>query len=287
MLDLVIDAVLDTVKIWPLLFLVYLVFEFIGNKRSDYLKGKTMGPIIGALSGCIPQCGASVAAAGLYARRAITIGTLFAVFISTSDEAIPLLMMYPEKWGTVGFLLLIKVAFAIVVGVSIDFAFKSYNKKKVKMQAMGQEIENSCPKNKCKSSCCQSKSSLLQKAFKRSYKVVSFIFIMTLLLNIVISLIGEDNLANLLLVDSILQPAVAALIGLIPNCVSSILLTELYIEGIISFGSVLAGLCTGAGVGLLVLFKSNRPQVDNFKILVGLYSIGTVIGLIVNFFIGF
>ncbi len=268
--ELVLDALLDTFKIWPLLMVVYLLFEFIGNRRSVYLKGYRLGPTLGALSGCIPQCGASVAASSLYAEGNITLGTLLAVFISTSDEAIPLMLAYKDQWLFIVWLLIIKATYAMIIGWTVDKIFE------VKQKSTYYSSQ------KCNASCDCHKENIFIGAFRRSLKVLVFLFIMTCLMNLFIAVIGENTLEQWPLRTSRWQPFISAAIGLIPNCISSVLITQLYLEGMISFGAVMAGLCTGAGAGLLVLFKENRPLSENIKIVFGLYALGVLLGMLVN-----
>lgn len=269
----ILDTFIDTVKIWPLLIMVYVVFEFIENQRTTYLKDRHMGPVLGAMSGCIPQCGVSVAASSLYATGSITLGTLLSVFISTSDEAIPLMLTYRNQWSFIILLVAIKIIYAILIGIFVDKVFEVKPKRSTYISS------------KCSKTCDCHESNLVIDALCRSFKVVFFLFIMTCLMNGVILMIGENVLEECLLETSKWQPFISAAIGLVPNCVSSILVTQLYLEGMISFGALVAGLCTGAGAGLLVLFKENRPMSENLKIVFLLYVLGTAIGIILNCFV--
>ncbi len=277
-MDLLWDAFLDTIKIWPFLWIVYLFFECIGNKRNALIRQSKMTPVLGALSGCIPQCGASVAAASLYADGIITVGTLLAVFLSTSDEAIPLMMTYPQEWQTIVKLVIIKLIFASMIGILVDYFVPH---RQISRSNRSQVI------NKYHDLCCRQKAnSIFRVAFNRSVKVVGFLLIMTIIINWIVTIIGEASLSTLLLSNTLGQPFIAALIGLIPNCVSSVLLTDLYLQGIITFGSVLAGLCTGAGAGLLVLFQQNKSIKQNLIIVTILYLLGATIGLTFHNMIG-
>ncbi len=277
-LGILCDAFLDTIKIWPFLWMIYLMFEYIGNKRNVLTRKSKLTPVLGALSGCIPQCGASVAAASLYADGIITVGTLFAVFLSTSDEAIPLMMTYPQEWQTIIKLIVIKLIFASIIGILIDY-FVPHHHKEASNSSQGSHQNHDF--------CCRKKTkSIFQVAFNRSLKVVGFLMVMTIVINVIITLIGEASLSNLLFSNTWGQPFIAALIGLIPNCISSVLLTDLYLQGIITFGSVLAGLCTGAGAGLLVLFQQNKSIKQNLLIVIILYLLGATIGLTFHNMIG-
>ena len=220
--------------------------------------------------GCVPQCGFSVAAANLYAGKIITIGTLIAVFISTSDEAIPLLLSNPESGMVILKLLLIKVIIATLFGIIIDFI-----ERKNKHVAEPSDFAEICTH-------CGCEHGILKSAIKHTLNIFIFILFLSVGLNIVTELIGMENLSKILLTDSIFQPFLSALIGFIPNCSASILLTELYIEGTLSFGSVIAGLCTGAGVGIAVLFRTNKSMKDNFKIVFYLYFIAVISGTAIH-----
>ena len=269
-MEFVLDAFIDALKIWPLLVIVYVVFEFMGNQRTTYLKNHRLGPVLGAIGGCIPQCGASVAASSLYAAGSITLGTLLSVFISTSDEAIPLMLTYRDQGAFIILLLVVKMIYAILIGSFVDNVFDVKPKR------------NTYSLLKCSKACDCHESNIVMSAIRRSLKVVVFLFIMTCLMNVVIWVIGENVLEQWLLRAYKWQPFISAAIGLVPNCVSSILITQLYLEGMISFGAVVAGLCTGAGAGLLVLFKENRPISENLKIVCVLYVLSVVIGVILN-----
>ena len=186
-----------------------------------------------------------MATSSLYATRAITLGTLITVFISTSDEAILLMMTYREQWPFIILLLVIKVCYAIIVGELVDKLFNAKDSLHNHTFSQYMRLNDSHEHN------------LLLRSIICSLKVVIFLFLMTCLMNMIMMLVGEEILENWLLKTASWQPFVSAAIGLIPNCISSVLVTKLYIEGMISFGTVIAGLCTGAGAGLLVLFKEN------------------------------
>jgi hypothetical protein len=281
MLDIILDTLLDGVKLLPFLFISYLIIEFIEHKASNKINnalagsGK-FGSFIGALLGCFPQCGFSGAAASLYSGRIITLGTLIAVFISTSDEAIPILISNPNNLLIILQILIIKVFIAILFGGIIDFVV---NKKQDKTKL--EEDRNKHLKDMCSHCHCESEG-VLKPALKHTLNIFIFILVISFVLNIIIKLIGENNLSYLLLHGSVFQPLIAGLIGLIPNCASSILLTELYLAGSISFASVIAGLSSGAGIGLIVLFKTNKNLKENIKILLLIYGIGVVSGIIIE-----
>lgn len=285
MLEIVFDTLIDGLKLLPFLFISYLIIEFIEHKASDKINkslansGK-FGSVIGAILGCFPQCGFSGAASSLYSGRIITLGTLIAVFISTSDEAIPILISNPDNFFVILKILIIKILIAILFGSIIDFIInKRLDKNKVE-ENRHEHLKDMCSHSHC--NCENENEGILKPALKHTLNIFGFILAISFVLNIVIWLIGEENLSYLLMHGSIFQPFIAGLIGLIPNCASSILLTELYISGNISFASIIAGLCSGAGIGLIVLFKTNTNIKENLKIVGLLYAIGVISGITIE-----
>lgn len=277
MLDVLLDAFIDSIKMLPFLFGAYLLIEFLEHKASGKLANSLQklgpfGPIGGAAIGCIPQCGFSVAASNLYAGRLITIGTLMAVYISTSDEAIPIMIAHPNQIGMIWKLLLIKVILATAAGILIDIVIKIVNKKNTKVEEPFVEL--------C--SHCGCDHSITLSALKHTLNIFIFILIVNLFLNGAIQVVGEHTFTNFLQSIKIFQPAIAGLVGLIPNCAASVILTQLYVEGGLTFGSLIAGLSTGAGLGVVVLFRANKNLKQNLLILVGLYIIGTAAGMIID-----
>lgn len=265
-------SVLDTLKVVPFLFLAFLAIEalehYSGNFMNRFLAkvGKS-GPVVGALFGCVPQCGFSVAAANLYSGGIVTLGTLLAVFLSTSDEAVLILMSHPGSGAVIGKLLFGKILIAVAAGFLVDLLFRKKKEEK--------HIEDMC-----RNCGCSESSGVLMPAITHTIRLTVYLLVFTFLLNVALELIGTENLGRLLGKDTWFQPFLTALIGLIPNCASSVLITELYLTGTLSFGSAMAGLCTGAGVGLAVLFKSNHPMKENVEILILLYVISVVAGMI-------
>ena len=235
-LDAILDALLDTAKTVPFLLAAFLLLETLEHYSNNFMNralgkmGKA-GPLVGAIFGCVPQCGFSVAAANLYSGGVITLGTLMAVFLSTSDEAILILFSHPGSGRVIGQLLLGKMLIGIVAGYLLDF--------------------------------------LLRK--KKEHK------------NIVLGWGGMGALTTFLGKDTWFQPFLTALLGLIPNCASSILITELYLAGGLSLASAMGGLCAGAGVGLAVLFRENHPAKENAAIVGLLYLLSAGAGLLLEF----
>lgn len=259
----------------PFLFLAYFVIEYIEKRSSDKMERAMahlgrFGPFGGAVLGCVPQCGFSASAANFYSNRVVTLGTLIAVFISTSDEAIPILLSNPEQGVTILKLLGAKVVVGALAGFVVDLIFKASS-------VTHDELHHK------HGHCCKDEEgvgSMFVAAAKHTLGTYAFIFVVSFVLCAAVETLGQEKVEVLFMTDTVFQPFIAALIGFIPNCASSVLLTQLYIEGTLSFGSVVAGLCTGAGVGLAVLFKENRPVKDNFKIMAILYAVSVIAGLL-------
>lgn len=273
--EICLDTLMDCIKLFPFLFLAFLLMEALehhaGSKINKALasSGKA-GPVIGSLLGCVPQCGFSVFGANLYSGGVIGAGTLIAVFLSTSDEAVIIMLSHPEKKYEILKLIAVKVLIGIVFGYIITLL------EKIK-PAPRKHVEDLC-----KECGCDEEDGILKPAVHHTLKIYSFLIVIIFTLNLVVELLGTERLSAILLGNSVFQPLVAALIGLIPNCASSIILTELYLEGAISFASVIAGLCTGAGAGLLVLFRENRNLKENLFITFVLYITAAISGMVIQ-----
>lgn len=279
--DIILDTLLDSVKMLPFLFGAYLLIEFLEHKASDKLqnalsKSGNHGIVVGAILGTVPQCGFSVAAANLYSGKVITLGTLIAVFISTSDEAIPVLLSSPGNAGVLLKLIIAKIVIALIAGFLVDFVLKARHI---------QENEPELQDHNVLCHHCGCEHGIIRSAIKHTVSIFLFILLVSFVLNGLITWIGQDTISKVLLTDSVFQPFIAALIGLIPNCAASVMLVQLFLAGSLSFGSVVAGLCTGAGIGLAVLFRANRNWKKNLLILLLLYGIGSISGLMIHLFI--
>ena len=270
-------AFIDCLRMLPFLFAAFLLIEALEH-YSGRLITKVMqkigraGPIVGATVGCVPQCGFSVMAANLYAGGVISVGTLLAVFLATSDEVVLIILGNPERAGEVGMLLGAKVLIAVIGGYAADLFLKERLSS-----------EKSCGNLCDHCGCHEAHAGILMPAWRHTFRLFAYLFIFTWILNLVIEVFGIEGLSRALLGDSVFQPVIAALIGLIPNCGASVILTQLYLSGAISFASVVAGLCTGAGAGLIVLFKVNRNRIENIKIMIVLYFMAVVAGLLLQF----
>lgn len=279
MVDVLLDGLIDTLKLLPYLLVTFLVLEFIEHKFSKknqklLSKNKKYGPILGGLLGALPQCGFSSMAANLFSARVITMGTLIAVFLSTSDEMLPI--MISEKTDV---LVLIKIiGFKVIVGIIIGFIVDLIYRKKVNDK---EEIKELCEHDHC--SC--EHDGIIISSLKHTLKIGLFILIANLVINIIIFKVGEDNVSNLLLHKNILTYFLSSLVGLIPNCAGSVIITELYLSNMISIGTMLAGLLTGSGLGILLLFRTNKKLKENLVILSIIYFVGVVIGILVDLII--
>ena len=260
----------------PFLFLAYLLMEYIEHKASTKMESSIskigkFGPFLGTGLGLIPQCGFSASCSNLYATGLITEGTLIAVFIATSDEAIPLLLSKPEVTSDIWKFIVVKIVFGILIGFMVDLMLKIMKIKKE-------------PVELCEDCGCEEENGIIKPALKHTFRTALFIFIVSLALGIVMEFVGEDILHKVLLTDSYAQPFVASLLGLIPNCSVSVALIELYSEGVLSFGAACAGLCSGAGIGLAVLFKTNKSFKENMRIVGILYATSAMIGFFLMLF---
>lgn len=279
MVDCLMDGLIDTLKLLPYLFVTFLLLELIEHKFSKKSKkilsnNKKYGPVVGGLLGTLPQCGFSSMAANLFSARVITMGTLIAVFLSTSDEMLPI--MISEK---ADIMILIKIiAFKVIIGIIIGFIVDLiYRKNIVKKD----EIKEMCEHEHCD---CEH-DGIIKSSIKHTLKIGLFILIANLMINIIIFKVGEENVSNLLLNGNVLTYFISSLVGLIPNCAGSIIITELYLSNMISIGTMLAGLLTGSGLGILLLFKTNKNLKENLVILSIIYFVGVIIGTLVDLII--
>lgn len=273
-------ALLDTVKALPFLYLVYLLvsyFEHNSHKHINFFKkAKKFGPVVGGLVGSIPQCGFSVAMADLYGKKSISLGTLIAVFIATSDEAIPIMLSNYDFILPLLAMIGIKLVYAIICGYLVDFVLKLFKQKREnQMEQLAHHDDHDH-----EHSCCA--DNIFLDAFKHTWKIALFMFIINLTFSGILEFSGFD-ITSLNTINRYIQPFLTSLIGLIPNCFASVLLVELYMSGGITFGALLAGLASSAGLGIIMLFKHNKKQwYKNLLILLLVYLLGVVLGQILN-----
>ena len=275
-----IHTIEDNIKLLPFLFLTYLLMEALehttgGKVQSRIKNAGKVGPLWGGLLGILPQCGISAAASSLYAGRVITVGTLLAVFLSTSDEMLPIFISAAVPASTVIKILATKAVIAILSGFIAEFVYVSLFKKKEK----DMDIHVVCEEEHC--SC---EDGVLKSAIRHTLKIFFYILIITFILTLIIEVIGEDKLAVVFQNIPVIGEMIAALVGLIPNCASSVVITELYLSGVIGAGAMMSGLLVNAGVGLLVLYRLNRNWKQNAGIVAALYGFGVFWGVVIEMF---
>lgn len=273
--DICLDAFIDTVKLVPFLFLTYLAMEYLEHKTGERTQGLVekagkWGPLVGGVAGVVPQCGFSAAASNLYAGKLITLGTLLAIYLSTSDEMLPLLLSSPEaSAGTILRILAMKAVIGIIAGFIVDMIFKK--KEHIHIHDI------------CEQEHCHCEEGVLHSAVRHTLKISSFLLAITFVLNLALHFMGEDVLESLLVNRPILGPVLAGIVGLIPNCAASLVITKLYLAGTMDVGAMMSGLLVGAGVGLLVLFRVNPSRKENLKVVGLLYLIGVMSGILLEF----
>ena len=266
----------DSIKLLPFLFIAFFIIELIEHKLSNkskkiIAKSGKFGPILGSLLGLIPQCGFSVVATNLYVTRILSLGTLISIYLSTSDEMLVILLSKNASLNTILPLIGTKFLVGMLSGFIIDFLLRKKKKEK--------ETYSICEDEHCG---CEEEENLFKSSLIHTLKTFIFIFIATFIITLIFELFGEEYLSKLLLKDTLISPFITSLIGLIPNCASSVILTELYLTNSINFASIISGLLTGSGVAILVLFKSNKNLKENITILSLIYGIGVITGIIIT-----
>lgn len=276
--EVLLAGILDTLKIIPFLFLTYLLMEFLEHRASRRMvsfmeRAGALGPLAGGLVGAIPQCGFSASASNFYTGRVITLGTLVAVFLSTSDEMLPILISGKISATSILAILAYKAAVGIFVGFAIDFILKLMNRKKEPIN-----IDGLCDENNCH---CE--RGILFSALHHTLSIGAFVLIITFAVNALVYFIGAENLAKIMYDKPFVSHLIAAVFGLIPNCAVSVALTNLALSDLITAGTMLSGLFSGAGVGLLILFKVNKNLKENFTVMGIITASGILFGLLADF----
>ena len=278
MAEILLDTVMDSIRLLPFLFFTYLLMELLEHhagvraRRRIQTAGKA-GPIWGGLLGVMPQCGFSAAASSLYAARVITLGTLFSIYLSTSDEMLPILVSEAVPFQTIAKILALKVGIAIVSGLAVEIVYVRFLKRKER------ELDIHAV---CEVEQCHCEDGVFVSAAKHTIRIFIYIFLISLALNGIIGIVGEDALASFFSGLPVVGELLAALVGLIPNCASSVVITELYLDGVIGAGAMMSGLLVNSGVGILVLLRMNRNQRQNVGILGALYGIGVFWGVLIE-----
>ena len=274
MLDVLLDSLLDVLKLIPFLLFAFLILEYIEHKISKknekiLVNNKKIGPIVGGVLGAFPQCGFSAMATKLFSSRVITLGTLIAVYLSTSDEMLPIMISNRVSIVIILKIIGIKIILGIILGLLIDLI---YQRKTDHIHSIHDE---------CLHDNCHCEESIIKSSIHHTISIVIYLFITIFILNTIIYFVGEDNIRDFLLNNKGTY-FISSLIGLIPNCASSVIMTEIYLSEMISFGSLISGLLTGAGVGLLILFKTNKNLKENILIVILLYFIGVIFGYLID-----
>lgn len=290
MYEIIVDSLVDTVKMAPFMIIVFVAIELFEHKFESRFKplmkkSRYFGPLIGSILGIIPQCGFSVISTVLYAEGAVSMGTLISVYMATSDEAIPIILSHPDRIKTIMPLLFSKVLFAVSAGYIIDILVL-----KIKGRKLITNVSPSPKKNYDSSGCCGSLcdeaefklSDVFMHSFVHTAKVTGYVFMVSLLLNGFIYFIGEDSLSKVFLSDTIFQPVLTSVVGLIPSCAASVAITEVFLRGGISFGSTVSGLSACAGLGLIVLFKESKNKKDVLNAVLLLLIFSILSGMILN-----
>lgn len=273
MLDIIKDTLIDGIKLLPFLFIAFLIIELVEHKLSNktqkiITKSNKYGPVLGSLFGAFPQCGFSVLATNLYVTRIISLGTLIAIYLSTSDEMLPVLLSHNVDINLIFKILIIKIFIGMFCGIIIDFIIR----KKKKINNLDYHI--------CNEENCHCEKGVFVSTIIHTLKTFLFILVITFIMNIIFEYLGHNYLSKLLLKNSIFSPFITSLIGLIPDCGSSILLTELYLKNAIDFASLISGLLVNSGIAIIILFKSNKNMKENINILILTYLISVVSGII-------
>ncbi len=277
MVHSLLHAIEHTLPILPFLYLTYLLMELLerragGRMEKIVTRSGRFGPLLGALLGVVPQCGFSAAGAGLYAGRVITAGTLIAIFLSTSDEMLPLLV----STGTPLDLILKIIGCKAVIAAGAGFALDRVTRLMRKSETSEPQIGEMC----CAGHCHCDRRNIWLASLIHTLKIIASVFAISFVLEIILELLGEDLLAGILSGTPVIGCLFAAIVGLLPNCAASVAITQLYTEGVISAGAMLSGLLVGAGIGILVLLRTNRPIRDSIRVIAILFGIGLFSGLL-------
>ncbi len=280
--EIFLHGLIDTLKIIPFLFLTYLLMELLEHKASDKTRrfmqrSGPLAPIVGGALGAVPQCGFSSVTANLYAGRVVSMGTVIAVFLSTSDEMLPIMISGGFHIGEVLLILSYKILVGIFVGLTVDLVFRLTHKHREEMHIH----------EMCEEEGCHCEGGILRSSLHHTLSISLFILIITFAINALVFFVGTEKLSAIMNNRPVLSHIAAAFFGLIPNCASSVALTEFYTGGIISLGTMLSGLFSGAGVGLLVLFKVNRKNIRQNLMITGILVVSGILFGVLADLIGF
>ena len=275
MIDLIIDALIDVFKLIPFLFVAFLILEYIEHKMKKknidlLVNNRSVGPFLGGILGAFPQCGFSALATRLFSSRVITLGTLIGIYLSTSDEMLPLFISSGVAVPIIVKIILMKVVIGIFCGYIIDALYR-------RRENYAHEI-----KDMCKDGDCHCEKGIFYSSIHHTLHITIYLLITTLAINLLIYFVGEEAISSFLVNKKGFTYFLSSLIGLIPNCASSVIITELYVNNMLSLGGLMAGLLTASGVGLLILFKTNKNLKENILILGLIYLIGIIVGIVID-----
>lgn len=275
MKDIILDTFIDGIKLLPFLFFAFLLMEFIEHKVSDkskkiVQKSGRFGPLFGSIIGAFPQCGFSAAVTNLYAARIVSIGTLISIYLSTSDEMLPILIASKAETSLIIKIIGLKVIIGMVFGFIIDFILRKKNNEKESIHDF------------CDSEHCDCEHSILKSSLKHTLNIFVFIIIISFLLNLSFDYLDENVISKIFMKGNFLSYFISSIIGLVPNCGASVVITELYLNNVLTLGAALSGLLTGSGIAILILFKVNKNIKENIKILLTVYFIGVFSGMLID-----
>ncbi len=278
--EFIVDALLDTLKLLPYLLAAFVIIELLEHKLSSkseevLIKNRRYGVIAGSLLGALPQCGFGAMAANLFASHIITKGTLVAIFLSTSDEMLPVMLSEKADTGRLLGIIAFKVVIAVIIGYLTDLILKDRH------EFHKEDIHDMCEDEHCH---CE-EDGVVIAAIKHTLKTALFILLVTLVLNALMETVGEEQVQNMMNSRSIITYIISSLVGLIPNCASSVIITRLYLTGMITLGKLMAGLLTGSGIGILLLFRTNKNLKENLQILAIILLTGVAVGFLTDLFI--
>ena len=269
----------ESIRLLPFLLITYIVMEYIEHKMGERTQkfvqtsGK-LGPVVGSILGAFPQCGFSAAAASLYSGHVITRGTLIAIFLSTSDEMLPVMISQKAPMSMILSIIGMKIVIGMIGGFLVDSLLHIVRKEpRHKM-----DIHHMCDHDHCH---CE-EGSVLKSAVTHTIHIFVFLVLITFAFNFVIEIVGEDSLGSFILNQPMLGSFLSGIVGLIPNCAASVVITQLYLDGVMSLGAMMSGLLVGAGVGLIVLFRTNESVKESLTLTAMLYVIGVVAGILID-----
>ena len=283
MLDVLIDALLDSLIVLGIIFILYIIISFIEDKLANLLTKKNhLSPLFGSLVGSVPQCGFVVVSSDMYLKRHITMGTLIAVFISCSDEALPIILSHADKALMVLPLLFSKILLGTLIGIIIDIInqrdFKEVHEHIEHCDLENTEIHTGCCKHEIGGNKENKWHKHLLHPLIHSIKIFAYILAVNIIFGTIVYFVGEENITHFLQSSKYLSPLFATIVGIIPNCSASVIITELYVNGGIGFGACLGGLCMNAGLGFLILFKNKENLKNNLQILSIIFITSVIVG---------